>query len=212
MHELQRYFQRCLDADYVTEKNGADWALERDGDELLILFEHSRGSVDWLNNLNFHAVPYREMNPVWQCHAGFLSVWQAARPAVKAAVLPVLSLPPRATGIARITVVGYSHGAALAVLCHEWLWYRFPHWRKVLTGYGFGGPRVLYGCPTPALAARWAGFTQVQNHGDPVTHLPPRALGYCHVGNLLPIGDGTVTGVDAHRPESYLASLAGQSL
>ena len=209
MHELERYFRRCLDAVYTTEENGADWAVERDGDELMILFEHSRGSVDWINNLNFHAVPYREMHPVWQCHAGFLSVWQAAKPAVEQAVLPDLSFPPGHGGITRLTVIGYSHGAALAALCHEWLWYHFPLWRSALVGFGFGGPRVLYGCPTPALAERWAQFYLIRNNDDPVTHLPPRALGYCHVGNLLTVTDSRTSGIDSHRPESYLSALGG---
>ena len=212
MHEMERYFQRCLDASYTTENNGADWAVERDGDELLILFEHSRGSLDWMNNLNFHAVPYREMHPIWQVHAGFLSVWQAAKPAVAEAVEPYLSLPPAKSPVKRVTIVGYSHGAALAVLCHEWLWYRYPLWRAVLNGYGFGGPRVLYGCPTPSLAARWAQFRLLRNNDDPVTHLPPRAFGYCHVGNLLQIGDGATSGIDSHRPENYLASLRARNL
>ena len=210
MGELERYFRACLDAEYTTEENDADWAVEREGDELLILFEHSRGALDWLNNLNFHAVPYPEMHPIWQCHGGFLSVWRAVKPAVEHAILPYLSLPPDRDRIARLTVIGYSHGAALAVLCHEWLWYHFPLWRAALVGYGFGCPRVLYGCPTPELAARWEQFYVIRNNDDPVTHLPPRAFGFCHAGNLLQVSDGVTSGIDAHRPESYLAALGAE--
>lgn len=207
MHDLLARFRACLEADWTTEENGADWAIRFEGDELLLLFEHSHGTLDWMNNLNFHAVPYREMRPVWQCHAGFLHVWRGAMPAIARAVSAPLSVPPRRTGVRRLTVVGYSHGAALAVLCHEWLWYHFPLWRDNLTGYGFGCPRVLYGCPTPELAARWKRFYVIQNDNDPITHLPPRVLGYCHVGQMLRIGDGSTHGIDAHRPESYLRAL-----
>lgn len=207
MDDLLAYFRACLNADWTTEENGADWAIRFGRDEILLLFEHSRGMVDWMNNLHFHAVPYREMHPVWQCHAGFLHVWKGAEPAIARAVTIPLSVPPRAGGIRRLTVVGYSHGAALAVLCHEWLWYRFPLWRGALTGYGFGCPRVLYGCPPPSLAARWKRFSVVRNDNDPITHLPPRALGYCHVGNMLQIGNGSTEEIDAHRPESYLRAL-----
>ena len=167
-----------------------------------ILFEKSHGLTDWLNNLQFHAAPYREMNPVWQCHSGFLKVWKSVKPHLEERVR-------RAVGNRTpITVVGYSHGAALAVLCHEWVWYHNPTARRTLTGYGFGCPRVLYGCATPSLARRWERFYVIRNLDDAVTHLPPRVMGYCHVGNLITVGeDGRYSPMDAHRPENYQREL-----
>ena len=201
MNHLESYFRACLNADYRQGENGASWAVERDGDRLFLLFEHSNGMTDWLNNLDFHAVPYRDMNPVWQCHGGFLRAWRGAKPAVEAAL--------SGQACRSVTVIGYSHGAALAALCHEWVWYRYPQLRERLHGFGFGCPRVLYGCAPPAVAARWRSFFVVRNEDDLVTHLPPRLLGYCHAGNLVTIGEaGRYCGIDAHRPESYLAELA----
>lgn len=201
MNHLESYFRACLNADYRQGENGASWAVERDGDRLFLLFEHSNGMTDWLNNLDFHAVPYRDMNPVWQCHGGFLRAWRGAKPAVEAAL--------SGQACRSVAVIGYSHGAALAVLCHEWVWYRYPQLRERLHGFGFGCPRVLYGCAPPAVAARWRSFFVVRNEDDLVTHLPPRLLGYCHAGNLVTIGEaGRYSGIDAHRPESYLAELA----
>ena len=200
---LLEYFQACLNATYVEGENGVSWAVEERGEDLFILFEASNGLSDWLNNVNFHAVPYREMRPVWQCHAGFLRAWKSAEADIADAVRG-----GEERGVCRVTVIGYSHGAALAVLCHEWVWYHCPRLREGLCGFGFGGPRVLYGCPPPAVARRWENFYLIRNIDDAVTHLPPRVMGYCHVGNLVEIGEaGRYSALDAHRPQSYLASL-----
>ncbi|MBR7099390.1 MAG: hypothetical protein IKC59_08245, partial [Clostridia bacterium] len=80
MMQLSDYFLACLNAEYIHGENGSSWAVEERGEELWILFEKSNGAEDWLNNLQFHAVPYREMNPVWQCHSGFLKVWNSVKP------------------------------------------------------------------------------------------------------------------------------------
>ena len=200
--ELLQYFKACLEAEYIHEENGASWAVEDHGEECWILFEKSNGLTDWLNNLQFHAVPYKEMNPVWQCHGGFLKVWNSIKPHLEQPVQKALR------NHQRLVVVGYSHGAAIAVLCHEWLYYHFPVARKTLMGFGFGCPRVLYGCATPALAQRWQNFYVVRNLDDAVTHLPPRVMGYCHVGNLITVGnDGTYSPFEAHTPENYLKEL-----
>ncbi len=197
---LKNLFLACLQADYHEVDHGGSWAFLRDDRELTLFFEHSHGLTDWLNNLHFTAVPYRDMNPEWQCHAGFLRVWKSLRPHL----IPLIFDPT----MTRLTIVGYSHGAALAVLCHEFVYYHRPDLRQTLLGVGFGCPRVLFGCPPPEVAARWERFLVVRNIDDLVTHLPPRALGFCHVGNLVTIGTpNRYSAIDAHRPESYLAEL-----
>ena len=133
-------------------------------------------------------------------HGGFLRVWESIKECISEEI--------QNKYYQKITVVGYSHGAALAVLCHEWIWYHHPTARKNLTGYGFGCPRVLYGCATPTLARRWERFYVVRNIDDAVTHLPPRIMGYCHVGNLITVGEaGRYSQIDAHRPENYQKEL-----
>ncbi len=203
MNVLKEHFERCLHATYTELENGASVAAEQEAGCLYLLFQHSHGMTDWLNNLNFHAVPYREMQPVWQCHEGFLKVWKSARPFVEEAVAQALR-----AGVREACIIGYSHGAALAVLCHEWFFYHFPTLRTHLSGYGFGCPRVLYGCLPPRIAQRWERFFVVRNLDDVVTHLPPRAMGYCHVGNLVEIGSADrYSPIDAHRPENYEKEL-----
>ncbi len=200
---LRGYFLACLGADYQEEENRASWAWEREKGELVFYFEGSNGTQDWLNNLNFHAVPYREMNPVWQCHGGFLTVWKSIRPALEVRLNEELK-----RGVDNVRVVGFSHGAAISVFCHEWIWYNYPHLRERLESYAFGCPRVIYGCLPPPLARRWDRFYVIRNLDDAVTHLPPRVMGYCHVGNLVEVGSlGKYSSIDAHRPQSYLAEL-----
>ena len=197
---LLELFESCLSKNYREAENGASFAYEVQGDRLEIWFEHSHGITDWLNNLHFAATPYREMNPIWKCHAGFLKVWKS--------VFPYLSpyiLDPSGK---HVRTVGYSHGAALAVLCHEFISYHRPDLSKTSVGFAFGCPRVLYGCVPPDVGTRWANFYVIRNLDDLVTHLPPRATGYCHVGNLVTIGtEGTYAPIDAHRPENYLTEL-----
>lgn len=197
---LKILFSECLSRTYRETDVGASWDFARRGNELRIYFEPSNGTRDWLNNLTFHATPYKEMQPPWQCHAGFLKCWKSVKPHVAALIADPT--------VGRVRIAGYSHGAALAVLCHEFVYYHRPDLRDHLVGFGFGCPRVIYGCVPIAIAQRWEHFFVVRNLDDLVTHLPPRALGYCHVGNLITVGkNGLYNAVDAHRPESYLREL-----
>lgn len=200
-NHLLSLFEECLSKKYTDLKNGASFAVDRRGDALYLWFEGSHGVLDWLNNLDFVSAPYRDMTPPWACHGGFLRVWESLKPLLR----PQMTDPT----VRRVCTVGYSHGAAIATLCHEFLWFHRPDLRDAICGYGFGAPRVLYGCVPPAVAMRWNHFYIIRNLDDIVTHLPPRVSGYCHVGNLVSIGRmGRYSAVDAHRPESYRASLS----
>ena len=197
---LAELLEGCLSQNYRHTDAGGSWAAQREGDQLCLWFEHSNGKQDWLHNLYFAASPYREMDPPWECHSGFLRVWRSIKPLVEPMILD--------PSLQAVQIVGYSHGAALAVLCHEYVWYRRRDLRARMLGVGFGCPRVLFGCVPPEVALRWEQFYVVRNLDDLVTHLPPRALGFCHVGNLVELGEwGKYSAIDAHRPENYLREL-----
>lgn len=200
MH-LSELFLRCLQADYTHTERGGDFSIEREGERLYLFFQDSDGEEDWKNNLNFPAKAYpRHGQDVWYVHRGFLSVWRA--------VMPYLAKDVADPSVREILSVGYSHGAALALLCHEYAWYSRPELRDSILGVGFGCPRVLWGTLTETFAARWANFTVVRNLEDLVTHLPPAFLGYRHVGRLLEIGErGQYSPIEAHRKERILESL-----
>ncbi len=198
---LSELFSLTLHAPYLDVEKNASFAVIGKRDTLYILFQWSRGGEDWKNNLDFPAVPYKDMPHRFLCHRGFLSVWKAAEPYI-ADIL-------QETGYDKITVSGYSHGGALAMLCHEYIWFHHPEKRARLKSVGFGAPRVLWRLPgTLWPEKRFTTFTTVRNIDDIVTHLPPAILGYRHVGKLLEIGtEGRLSDIDAHRPENYREAL-----
>jgi hypothetical protein len=221
VEKLYKLFSACLEVEYTTVEDGASFAMfgERgsDGkDNLYIFFEKSNGAEDWINNLDFSVragnsanksgdgyapavAAYKDMSDVWYCHGGFLRVWKSIIPYIEDVVAD--------KKFSSATLVGYSHGAALALLCHEYIWFNRPDMRGQIFGYGFGCPRVIYG-NAGRIRERWKNFCVVRNIDDIVTHLPPRILGYRHVGTLVSIGkSGRYSPIDAHREESYLSEL-----
>lgn len=199
--KLSELFRRCLAARYRQVENAADFAFEREGATLYIYFQQSRGKEDWDNNLDFPVKPYRRMGDgCWFAHRGFLRVWKAVEPYME----PIIA----DRSIKRAVIVGYSHGAALAVFCHEYLWFHRPDLRKHLQGVGFGCPRVVWGTLPKGVQARWKNFTVVRNIDDLVTHLPPAAMGYRHIGRLLEIGaKGRYSDWDAHKAKNIEKEL-----
>ncbi len=197
---LYQLFSDCLSIPY-NSVGDVNYAVRRKGSVLTIFFEDSQGAADWRRNLSFPARAYRRMGrTVWYAHRGFLDAWHT----VEGVLAPVIA----DRRVKRIVTVGYSHGAAIAVLCHEYAWYHRPELRQSLAGYGFGCPRVLWGLMGMQVKSRWKDFTVIRNLDDLVTHLPPILLGYAHVGELLEIGArGSYSAVDAHRAENILREL-----
>ena len=178
---LSALFEKCLHAPYIHAGEGADYYALRVGSTLYVYLESSRGEEDWNNNLDFPTRAYcRGKECPFRAHRGFLRVWES--------LVPILSPLVADPAVRRIVTVGYSHGAALAVLCHEYVWYHRPDLRAAIEGYGFGCPRVVWGALSDDLAARWEHFTVIRNIDDIVTHLPPAILGFRHVGRMLEIG------------------------
>lgn len=199
---LYRLFERTLRAPYIQiRENAASYLVQREKDTLYLLFEKSNGATDWRNNLDFPAKPYREMTERWFVHRGFLRVFKTIEPLIAPYIAD--------RGVKRIVISGYSHGAALALLCHEYCVYHRPDLAENIAGYGFGCPRVVWGFLRKKVKTRFKNFTVVRNCRDVVTHLPPCVFGYRHVGKILHIGrERNFGGIGSHRPESYLAELS----
>ncbi len=196
-------FARCLEVPYVHTDLSASYYVERKGAVLYIYLQDSNGAEDWRHNLDFPARPYH--GGAWMAHRGFVKVWRVIQPMVAAAI--------QDAHIRSVVTVGYSHGGALAVLCHEYVWYHRPDLRKRIEGYGFGAPRVIWGRLDADARRRWEHFCVVRNLDDLVTHLPPSALGYVHVGKLLEIGkSGRYSHIDAHRSENIMRELVRKDL
>ncbi len=204
--KLLSLFLRCLNADYTHTPEGGDYALQLDSPRLYLLFEWSDGREDWHNNLMFSAVKVNSDAPKdqhWYAHRGFLKVWNA----MKDEVMEKITETTRQSYISAITCVGYSHGAALALLATEALSHRFGT-SLTVSGYGFGSPRVVKGNLPPSVAQRLAAFCTLRNIPDLVTHLPPSVLGYRHV-NLQEVGEkGKYGPVEAHTSQAYVVELS----
>lgn len=195
---LESLFRRCISIEYTNIEGEGSYAYETIYDVLYIYFEKSNGSLDWKNNLDFPARAYAGCDCF--AHRGFLRVWKS--------LLPYIDNILAKEHFNKVIIVGYSHGGALAVLCHEYIWFNYPHLQNSLTGYGFGAPRVIWGI-LGNKRHRWDTFTVIRNVNDLVTHLPPVLLGYRHVGTLLKIGSkGKYSMIDAHREESILRELS----
>lgn len=194
------YFNKCLTARYTHTEKEASFAVERDGDRAVIYFEASNGAIDWKNNLRFASRQYGLTGENYRCHRGFLSVFLSA--------LPYLEKTVRDKSIKEMTVVGYSHGAALALLCYDYIMQKREDLSHSLSGYGFGSPRVFKYRLSKKAKARFRHFTYISNCGDLVTHLPLRLFGYRHVKRQCRIGKwGRYSMIDAHRPENYQKEL-----
>ena len=194
-------------------ENGGDFAIQRHGDIVYLLFQDSVGKEDWKNNFDFAAKPYKDMSIKWRCHRGFLRVWKSIEPYIKYIV--------EDKSVKRFIIIGYSHGAAIATLAHEYVWYNRPDLRYMngemppkILGYGFGCPRVFFGRMKKELADRWQTFFPIRNVNDLITHLPPRIFGFRHVNEVVKIGDKKkmekrfpITCVSAHFPSNYVAAL-----
>lgn len=199
--DLYELFLKCIGIRYSQVGVSANYAIRRENELLYIFFEGSDGVNDWKRNLNFPAKAYKRMGrTVWFAHRGFLKVWKE--------IEPLLAKDIADRAFKRIVIAGYSHGAALAMLCYEYVWYHRPDLRDSTEGYGFGCPRVFWGIKTPNLKRRWKNFSVVRNIDDIVTHLPPVFLGYSHVGKMLEIGErGKYSPMEAHYPENILKEL-----
>ena len=200
-YNLLNLFQQVLNVKYTTiPESGASFFYEKRGNTLHIYFEHSNGITDWRNNFDFPAKAYSEMETKWHVHRGFLRVWKSAKVYLKKQILN--------PDVKEIVIVGYSHGAALALLCHEFCVYNRPDIADNIFGFGFGCPRVVYGCIPRKICNRFNRFYIIRNCRDIVTHVPPILFGFRHVGNIIHIGKNANYGpINSHRSENYLEQL-----
>ena len=197
---MKDLFKKILSVKYTHDEHDASYYVEIDGDTLYILFQWSNGKTDWKNNFDFPAKPYRDMPNWWFAHRGFLRVWKAA----EAELGELICL----LDVKRIVIGGYSHGAAIALLCHEYCKYNRPDLEVV--GYGYGCPRVVWGFLRKNVKERFEGFTVIRNGCDIVTKVPPALFGFRHVGKMVKIGQGKGYGaVESHYPDKYTLELEG---
>lgn len=198
--DLCKALNECMNLQdkYVHVEGGGDFFMQRNGDTLKIFFEWSDGLEDWISNFKFLAIPwkpYKGMKRLWFCHRGFLRVWKA----IEAYIAEYINDP----NIKKIEIVGYSHGAAIALLCYEYCVFNRPDIE--IEGVGFGCPRVFWGFVPKAVKERFNNFKVVWNGKDIVCHVPPVLFGFRHIGTVVKIGQ--TNPVKDHIYTEYLLHL-----
>ena len=182
--ELYQAMKKCLSTVYTHVENGGDFAVQREGNVLKLFFEWSDGKEDWKNNFDFPAKPYRHMKHLWFCHRGFLKVWKS--------IEPHLAEEISRSEINKIEIVGYSHGAAIGLLCYEYCIFNRPECD--VQGVGFGCPRVFWGFVPKKVKERFKNYKVVRNGNDIVTHVPPVLFGFRHISEKVKIGESKSKG------------------
>ena len=198
---LEELFEGCLQAPYKeAATGGGHYAFFKEGADVTVYFQHSVGREDWRHNLDFFAVRHTVGRERFYCHRGFLKVWRGMSEELTALVADA-----RRRGAGRVLCVGYSHGAALAILAVVHLKERFPNLR--IQGVGFGTPRVLWGRVPEGVKAGSESLFAVRNPPDFVTHLPPALLGYRTPLPMLTLSREGWNPFFAHAQEAYRRAL-----
>mgnify|MGYP002521530496 FL=1 len=178
-------FEICQDPwDWKTVGDHVNYKTTLIRKTLFIFFQGSQEKIDWVRNFSFKRKPYKDMPIEYKIHGGFLAAWKEVEDTIG-------TLISDKTAVTRIIICGYSHGAALAALCHEYCWFHREDLDdgNNLIGFGFEPPRIFGSKEVPsALMERWANFTTFINCRDIVPHLPPKCFGFSHVGKIAYLG------------------------
>ena len=186
---------------YITADNDVQYCTIRENDVLYIYLAPSNSELDWKHNFMFGKRPYKDMKIPYKVHRGFLKCWKTIEDIIIDIIHDIT--------IRSIIIVGYSHGGALAMLCHECCWFHRPDIRKYIYGISFEGPRVYASFfVKKQLKERWKNFINFRNRNDIVTHVPPVLFGYTHVGRIIKIKHKDWYGcVKAHYPSHVRQAL-----
>lgn len=214
--KLSKLFHMCAyDVKYKQVGDSVNYAFVEEDDKLIIFFEGSNSITDWVRNFLFGKRPYKDMQIPYKVHRGFLTAWKTVEDIIIRKVTEKLLDSPEYKW-QDITIVGYSHGGALAGFCHECVWYYRPDLRKEhLRGYGFEAPRFFaHYDVSEKLIERWKTFQVIRTNNDLVTHCPPALFKFCHVGELVEVeGDTSLVKnkapkcIKSHYPEVVYDAL-----
>jgi hypothetical protein len=197
MNILKEYFMRTLIGPWVKAGKECQYKITADNEHIYLFFQGSSQRLDWIRNFMFWpwpVKPYKKMISRWFAHYGFVKCWKEAQDKIVSDVLSHL----RGRSL---VIAGYSHGAAIALLAHEYFTY---HGYDPI-GYGFGCPRVLW-MPGKVIKNRLKKFHVIRNRGDIVTHVPPVLMGFGH-NQVKPIGKVNLRFIKSHYSSEYMDYL-----
>jgi hypothetical protein len=169
----------------VDKDADAEVSLGINNGVLWITFAGSDTAKDWIHNFMFWKRPYKRMPVVWLAHAGFVKLWKLCEPVVEK------YLVEHKGEYDWINIRGYSHGAALATLCHEFVMFHIQAGdilgNVLVDTFTVAGPRVfsLFGYKYPA--ERCKNIVRVVYGNDCVPRLPFACMLYKHVGDVIEV-------------------------
>jgi len=131
------------------------------------------------------------MQVKWYAHAGFVRKWKG----IEDNVMTLLGREQPQ----RVELKGHSQGGAIAILAHEGIRYNYPDIE--IETHAYGCPRVVWWWNLNKIRDRFRGVLRTEHRGDIVTQLPPKILGYRHVGEVRKIGGlrGLLTPIQTHN-------------
>jgi len=195
-------FNRACRAGANTAGQNTQYSLYQTDDTLYLSIQGSCDVDDWIHNFMFWFTPlvwkpYKGMKHLWLVHAGFAKAWKLARDQIAKDVKDSI-------GNRKLVIMGFSHGAALAVLAHEY--FDYEHYAPET--HAFGCPRVVWGFPHSDVLYRFCNLHLYQARGDIVTHVPFALMGYRHVGEVRKFGPRRWITHLPHTLPNYRAVLA----
>jgi len=193
---LVELYNRACDSGANTAGKNTQYTISSDEQNVYLSIQGSCDDDDWRFNFSFWVKPYRHMKHLWLSHAGFTKAWKLAADQISEQVRSLL-------GNRRLVIMGFSHGAAVAVLAHEYFTYEGFNPET----HAFGCPRVLW-MPSRFIRKRFESLTLYQARGDIVTHIPFAVMGYAHVGKVLKFGPKRPITHLPHTLPNYRSILA----
>ena len=199
MDDLYKLFHLCAyDVDYEQVGDSVNYAFQEGVNDLYIFFQGSNSITDWVENFLFSKKVYGE----FRVHRGFLMAYNQVRSIVLDKIY--------SKTYDKVIVVGYSHGGALATLCHEDIKYHFP--KIELHTYAFESPRCVKA--KKDIRKRWNDLCVIRTNQDIVCHCPPKIFGYDDLGTMLKVkGDTSLVKnrlpkcIKSHYPQVVLNAL-----
>lgn len=193
--ELLNLFNIACTCVTGTVGNETQYGIKIEENKLYLIFQGSVQKEDWLYNFDFMVKPYKNMPTKWYVHKGFANCWKLARD-------EILEIVENTIENRQLIILGYSHGAGLALLAHEF--FEYNGYSPVT--YGFGCPRILW-LPKKEILKRFRNVTLVRRKGDLVTHVPFSWLGFVHATKLLKIGSKAFIWWKRHLIKEYQCAL-----
>lgn len=172
--------------DYTKElTTDTDYKYKMVNDVLYIAFQGSISFKDWVYNFKFFKKPYKNMKQIWFAHKGYIKKYKS----VESKIINLIINIKLQMQLSKIIISGHSQGGALAILCHESIWFKFPEYRDKLQTITFGSPRVIGLVSSLKIKERFKNVIRYEQFWDIVIRIPFSFLLYKHIGKRKRIGN-----------------------